>query len=168
MAVWEDAELVSPHNQGACRLLVGDSNPPRRQEERQSEPVGCRGIKEGRRSGGQTRLAPPEAGEIRRGRWEDSPGRAGEEWRVIAWPTGAKESAELPSRFPHFKAPSRPCGSWGHRRLGRSGVAGGRDNPGGLGEDWREIALLTGTRGDCRAPRPIPRPPKPPPDHMSP
>ena len=26
MAVWEDAELASPHNQGVCQPLVGDSD----------------------------------------------------------------------------------------------------------------------------------------------
>ena len=26
MAVWEDTELVSPHNWGACQPLVGDSD----------------------------------------------------------------------------------------------------------------------------------------------
>ena len=26
MAVWEDVELASPHNEGSCQLLVGDSD----------------------------------------------------------------------------------------------------------------------------------------------
>ena len=41
---------------------------------------------------------------------------AGEERRAITWPTWAKEPAELPGWYLPSKVPSRPHGSWGHRR----------------------------------------------------
>ena len=62
----------------------------------------------------------------------DSPGGAGEEQRVIAWPTWAREPAELPSRYPASKAPSRLHRSWGHRREAGEIRGGGQEGP-----SWR-------------------------------
>ena len=75
----------------------------------------------------------------------DSPERAGEEQRAVAWPTGAREPAELPTQFPPHQGPHP--GSVGPGiiggRPGRSGVAVGRGPPGGVGEEWRAIAMPT-------------------------
>ena len=47
MVLWRDVELASSHHEGACRLLVGDPDPPRRQEEPPGECVGCGGMEGG-------------------------------------------------------------------------------------------------------------------------
>ena len=67
-------------------------------------------------------------------------GRAGEEWRVIAWPTQAGEPAELPSQYTPPKPHPGCMGPGGiGGTLGRSGEAGGRSHLGGAGEERRRL-----------------------------
>ena len=73
-------------------------------------------------------------------------GRAGEERRAIAW---AGESAELPSQYSPSKDPSRPLGSWGHKREVREIRRGRRKHPGEVGEEWKATAPPIQARGGC-------------------
>ena len=76
-------------------------------------------------------LRPGRSGEVG-GR--GSLGGAGEEQRMITWPTQPGKPAELPGRSPALQVPPLPVAawSWGHRKNaeGRTGEAGGRGPPG--------------------------------------
>ena len=89
MAVWENAELEFPHNQGTCQPLVGDSDAQgdgRSPKVKQQEVGGLRGEEKWR----PDKIGAPEAGEIRRSRWGGPLRGAGEKQRVIAQPTWAQ------------------------------------------------------------------------------
>ena len=69
MAVWEDVELASPHNQGTCLPLVGDSDAQgdeRNPKVNQQDVGGLSGEEKWR----PDRIGAPEAREIRRGKQE--------------------------------------------------------------------------------------------------
>ena len=95
-------------------------------------------------------------GRSREADWRDSSGRVGEKQRVIAWPTQAGETAELPGRYPRFKAPSKLHGSWGHRREAgeiRRGRQEGPSQTGEAGEEKTAFAPPTRAQKACWAPR---------------
>ena len=90
----------------------------------------------------------PEAGEIRRGRWEGLSGksRRGAEGDHLAH--SGRGPAELPSWFPQLQSPTRPRGSWGHRREAGEIRSGRWEGP--LGRRGRGVVgngLLTWARG---------------------
>ena len=88
-------------------------------------------------------MAPLRQGRSGEADRRDSPGRAGEEQRAIAWPTRVREPAEFSGRFPTPKTPSRWSGSWGHRREAGE-IRRGR---------WEEPSRMSGRggEGDCPA-----------------
>ena len=115
MAVWEDAELASPCNQGTCRPLVGGSDAQRdgrNPKVNQQDAGGLRGEEKWRPGN----IGAPEAGEIRRGRWEGLCGKSrrcrqeglsGKERSggQPPWPLGHRQPAELPSQYPTLQSP---------------------------------------------------------------
>ena len=117
-----------------------------------------------RRHGGQTgsaHLRPGRSGEAGR---RDSPGRVGEEWWAIAWPTLAGEPAELTGWFPHYKAPSSPRGSCRHKKESgeiRWGRWEGPSQARGAGEERRAFAPPIRDQEACWAPRWCPCPLRP-------
>ena len=68
MAVWEDAQLASPQSRAPAGCWWGTLT-PKEMGRTQTEPVECRGLS-GKEKWRPDRIGVPEAGDIRRGRWE--------------------------------------------------------------------------------------------------
>ena len=152
MAVWEDAVSISPQL-GHLPAAGGGRWCPKRWEEPTPKWTGRMwGHWERRRSGGQTGSVP-EAGEIRRGRREGPSGNSGREVAGDLLAHSGQGACWAPRLVNSSKAPSRMCGSWGHKReAGRSGEAGGRGPLGGAGEKRKAFALPTQAQEACWAP----------------
>ena len=98
------------------------------------------------RSGGQTGSAPLRPGRQGEAGRRNSPGRAGEEWRAITWPTGAGKPAELPGQYPALQSPLQVLwllGGTGRRLRGDQ-----ERQVGGALPDWRS---RRGDKGICPA-----------------
>ena len=75
MAVWEDTEHL-PTTMAPAGCWWGTLT-PRRQEESLSEPVGHGGTGKGEEKWKPDKIGIPEAGEIRKGRWEGPSRKSG-------------------------------------------------------------------------------------------
>ena len=76
--------------------------------------------------------------------WEEQQRSAGQ----LPHPLGHGEPAELPGKSPALQSPLQATWVLGGigGRLGRSGEAGRRSHPGGVGEEWRVFILPTRAR----------------------
>ena len=135
---------VSVSPQLGCLLAIGRGLwPPRRWEEPQSEPVECRGDWGGEEKWKPEKIGAPEAGEIRRGRWEGLSGKSerGPEGDCLAH--SGWGACWDPKPVSDSKAPPSLRGSWGHRR-GTGEIRSGRWE-GPSRKSRREV------EGDCPA-----------------
>ena len=111
----------------------------------------------GRRSGGHTGSVPLRPGRSGEAGGRDSPGRAGEEQRVMAPPTQGQGACWAPRPIPCPPNPPPGCmGPWGHRREAREIRRRRREGPsqtGGAGEERRVFAMPTQAQEECWAPR---------------
>ena len=155
MSVWEDVELASPHNQSACRPLMGDSDTQGDGRNPKVNRQNVGGLS--REKWRPDRIGAPEARGSGGAGGRDCPGRAGEEQRVITWSTWAREPAELPSWYPPSKAPSTLHGSLGAQDRGQGDqerqVGGGPSQIRGAGEERRAFAPPTRAQEGFWAPR---------------
>ena len=166
MAVWEEEELASPHNQGACWPLVGDSEAQgdgRNPKMNRQDVGGLRGKEKWR----PDKIGTPEAEDIRRGRQEGPSGksRRGEEGDCPAHlGTGSLLSPRPVPCPPSLPPPHSRIGPGGiGGRLGRSGEAGGRGLPRPEEQERRGAYFSQPIRAQeaCWAPGEVPCPLRP-------